>query len=94
MTCVTARGTSRKNQALFRSVNDRIVELADRLTGEDFQIICECANVGCVERIHVPLGEYARIRECPDWYVITPGHVFPDAEQVIEHHHGYDIVKV
>jgi hypothetical protein len=84
-----------KNQALFRSVNDRIAELSERFADDqDLQIICECANTGCTERIEVPFEEYARIRECVDWYVITPGHVFPDAEHVIEQHNGYEIVKV
>ena len=82
-----------KNQALFRSVNDRIVALAAQLSGEDFQIICECANTGCIERLDVPLGEYARVRESPDWFLITPGHIFADDEQLIEHCDGYDIVK-
>jgi hypothetical protein len=41
----------------------------------------------------VPLDEYARVRRCPDWFLITPGHIFPDAEHVIEHHDGFDIVK-
>jgi hypothetical protein len=83
-----------KNQALFRSVNDRIAELSERFNDDqDLQLICECATEGCTERLEVPLHEYARVRRCPDWFLITPGHIFSDAEHVIEHHDGYDIVK-
>lgn len=84
-----------KNQAFFRSVNDRIVELAETFSVEErIEIICECANRGCIERIEVPVGEYARVRRCPEWYLITPGHTFAGDEHVVEHRAGYDIVKV
>jgi hypothetical protein len=83
-----------KNQALFREVNDRIAELAERFQDGEIVIICECANTGCLERIQVALEEYARVRERSDWFVITPGHIFPGDEQVVEHRDGYDIIKV
>lgn len=84
-----------KDQAVFRSVNDRIVELAETFSVEEqIEIICECANSGCIERIEVPVGEYTRVRGCPEWYLVTPGHIFAGDEHVVEHRPGYDIVKV
>ena len=82
-----------KNQAVFREINERIAELAERFRDEDMQIICECASVGCIERIQVAVHEYARVRQFSDWFLITPGHIVPDTEQVMEHHDGYDIIK-
>jgi hypothetical protein len=82
-----------KNQALFREVNERIAELSKTWAGRRLQIICECANTGCVERLDVPLPDYERVRAHPDWFLIKPGHVL-EAEQVIEQHEGYQIVKV
>jgi hypothetical protein len=83
-----------KNQALFREVNERIAELSRTWwAGQRLQIICECANTGCVERFDVPLPEYERVRKHPDWFLIKPGHV-TEAAQVIEQHEGYEIVKV
>ena len=83
-----------KNQALFRDVNDRIAELSGTCwPGERLQIICECANTGCVDRLDVPLPAYERVRTHPDWFLIEPGHVV-EGEQVIEQHEGYEIIKV
>jgi len=84
-----------KNQALYREVNDRIATLTGNWwAGQRLLIICECANTGCAEQVDVPLAEYQRVRKCPDWFLIKPGHITADAEQVIEQHDGYDIVKV
>jgi hypothetical protein len=84
-----------KNQALYRSVNDRIATLTGNWwAGQRLLIICECANTGCAKQIDVSLADYERVRELPDWFLIKPGHVVPEVEQVIEQHEGYDIIKV
>jgi hypothetical protein len=83
-----------KNQALFREVNERIAELAGTWwSGQHLQIICECANTGCTERLDVPLSEYQRVRTRLDLFLIMPGHLVPEAESVIEQHPGYDVIK-
>jgi len=61
---------------------------------DHLDIRCECANSGCTERLEVPIEEYERVRKCPGWLLIVPGHVIPHTEHVIEQHGGYDIVKV
>ena len=83
-----------RNQSLFREVNERIVELAGTWSVRNFDLICECANTGCTEIIHVPLAEYARVRERPGWFMIAPGHVGAESEHVVERHADYEIVKV
>jgi hypothetical protein len=84
-----------KNQALFREVNERIVDLAERFQVlEDLQIICECANTGCIERLDVTHDEYARVREHSDWFLITPSHIACDFEQVVERRTRYEIIKI
>jgi hypothetical protein len=42
----------------------------------------------------VPIAEYERVRQCPDWFLIMSGHILPEAEHVIERQDEYDIVKV
>jgi hypothetical protein len=84
-----------KNQALFREVNDRIATLTGNWwAGQRLLIICECANTGCAAQVDVPLSEYQRVRQRPDWFLIKPGHVAPEVEQVIEQHAGYDVIEI
>ena len=82
-----------KNQDIFREINERIVELAETWGGQEIGIVCECATMGCAEQIQVPLAVYHRVRKCPDWFLIKPGHLARD-EQMIERHLGYEIIKV
>jgi hypothetical protein len=86
---VAAEARHANNQALFREVNERIAELSGTWwAGQHLQIICECANTGCVERLDVPLAEYERVWAHSGWFLIRPGHAVPDVEQVIEQHEG------
>ena len=42
------------NEALFREVNERIDQLQDELgTGSTFEIVCECGDAACVERLTI-----------------------------------------
>jgi hypothetical protein len=82
-----------RNQELFREVNNRIAELATKWGDQPLGIVCECANTGCSEMIQVPVEEYRRVRQSPEWFLIIPGHIV-EAEQVIEQHDGYTIVTV
>ena len=84
-----------KNQALFRKVNERIAELTGTWwADQQLQIICECANTGCVAPLDVLLADYQRVRTHPGWFLIKPGHAVSEVEQVIEQQDGYEIIKV
>ena len=86
-----------ENQALFRSVNDRVAEL--NKTFADFtpygSWTCECANVRCIERIDMTLAEYEELRSDPQRFVVAPdeSHVVPEAEVVVERTERYWVVK-
>jgi hypothetical protein len=49
------------NEALFREVNERIADL-DAPHHAELEIICECGDRDCLERITVSVGEYEEAR--------------------------------
>jgi hypothetical protein len=84
-----------RNEALFREVNERIERVSGALqTGTGtIAILCECGNETCVEHIEVSVPEYERIRDESTLFFVRPGHAKSDAEEVVEHHDEYDIVR-
>ncbi len=83
------------NEAVFREVNERIESLAEtfQLTGEPLDLICECGQAACVNRITMSRAAYEHVRSDPSTFAITPGHDVPDVEAVVERHGVYDIVR-
>jgi hypothetical protein len=82
------------NEAVFRSVNERIQEVANafRLSAEPLDLICECGNAACVERISLTTEEYEQLRADAHQFAVAPGHEVPDVEKVVARRNGYDIV--
>jgi hypothetical protein len=86
-----------ENQALMRSVNDRIDEI--NRTFADFtpygSWVCECADIACVERIDMTLAEYEEVRSLPERFAVAPDgvHVIPDVETVTVKTDRYWIVE-
>ena len=69
------------NEALFRDVNERIARSApDSADGLD--IICECGDRECLERITVTTAEYEHARSDPTLFLAVPGHFDRAAEEV------------
>jgi hypothetical protein len=85
-----------RNQALFRAVNEKIVELNEvfgQIVGT-FSVACECSRVDCVELIEVPADVYRAVRQSPRTFVVLRDHVDPDVERVTANDDGYAIVEV
>ena len=40
-----------RTEALFRDVNERIAESAERFDAESTEFVCECADVTCANRV-------------------------------------------
>lgn len=84
-----------QNEAIFRQVNERVSELnrSFSLVLERGDYLCECGNEDCVERIALTADEYERVRSEPTQFVVKPGHVAPDVEDVVRSEPGYEIVR-
>lgn len=66
------------NQALFRSVNERIAELSARF-GEQgdaglLSFVCECPEIGCRTFVRAPLEIYERVCADPALFLVRRGH--------------------
>ncbi len=44
-------------EALFRDVNERIAESAERFDADQAEFICECADPACTDRVPATLAE-------------------------------------
>jgi hypothetical protein len=84
-----------ENEALFRQVNERVSELnrSFSLVLERGDYLCECGNEGCIERIALTPEEYERVRAEATHFVVKPGHLAPDVEDVVRAEPGYEIVR-
>ena len=85
-----------RNQALFRAVNDKILELNEtfgELVGTH-AVACECSRIDCVELLELRPDAYRHVRQSPRTFVVLTGHVDADVERVISSHDGYAVVEV
>jgi hypothetical protein len=83
------------NEAVFRQVNEQITGLADRfgLDERELDLICECGEASCVERISMPPAAYEAVRAEPARFAVYPGHDDPVVEQVVAKGKGYDVIE-
>jgi hypothetical protein len=86
-----------RNEALFRSVNERVRELAASVGSttvpETVPFVCECGSADCAATVQLTVGEYEHVRADPTQFVVVPGHEIPEVEDVVEQHERYDIVR-
>ena len=83
------------NEAVFRQVNDRIVEIGQTLQRAELELdlVCECGDADCAERIRMSASEYEALRRDPALFAVVPGHEAQDVEFVRERRGEYDIVE-
>ncbi len=83
-----------KNESLFRTVNENIAAIAGSLGGETaYEFVCECSTASCLERIVLTLREYEQVRADGAHFLMVPGHVDLELEQVIAEHESYVVVE-
>ena len=84
------------NESVFREVNERIEELRGAFaiaTDEPLQIVCECDRLDCTQRFGVPVSAYERVRAESACFLVIPGHVDPEVENIVDSGGGYVIVR-
>ena len=76
-------------------MNERVEGLAEAFQhgSETSSFACECADLSCMAMIDLRLSEYEAIRSHPNQFVVLPGHVYPDVEDVVAEHDRYVIVS-
>src|SRR3954462_15129002 len=83
-----------ENEILFREVNERVQELGARCTSPStFEIVCECGEDTCFERIAIERGDYEAVRAAVVRFAGLPGQAAEDVERVVDRHDGYDVVE-
>lgn len=82
-----------RTESLFRHVNERIAEAAERFDAPDASFVCECADRDCADRVEAPLDEYERVRDEPTRFLIAPGHEERPVERTVGGGARYRIVE-
>ena len=80
------------NEALFREVNERVSEISSRVEAPGFEIVCECGDLACTEKILLTDTAYAALRGESHQFAVVPGHERLDVETVIADQGSYYIV--
>jgi hypothetical protein len=83
------------NEAVFREVNERISDLGEQFGLEDqpLDLVCECGDPTCVERISMSRAEYEELRSDATHFAVHGRHVQPDVEDVVDRRQGYLVVR-
>ena len=81
------------NEVLFREMNERVEERVNPSAGETFQIVCECADLACTERITLTAAEYEAAHVDPAQFTVVPGHATVEIEQVVRRDERFEVVR-
>jgi hypothetical protein len=81
-----------RNQALFREVNERLLELSDGFDGS-MQFVCECSKEDCTHTVNMDHDEYESVRAHSTFFVVATGHEVLDVENVVDRRDGWTIVQ-
>jgi hypothetical protein len=82
-----------RTEALFRDVNERIAESAERFDASSTHFICECADADCTHRLEATLSEYEQVRSDGATFMLAPGHEHADIERVVERRSRFNVVE-
>jgi hypothetical protein len=80
-------------EALFRDVNERIAESAERFEAEESDFVCECADPNCTHTFSASLAEYEEVRDDPTTFLLVPGHEQQDIERVVSRRGHFHVVE-
>jgi hypothetical protein len=80
------------NEALFREVNEAVSGISEQFASPTFEIVCECGDSACTDRIELTREEYEAVRDESDQFAVKHGHEIPDIEKVVSEHGEYVVV--
>ena len=82
-----------RTESLFRGVNERIAESAERFGADDASFVCECDDPTCTDRIRATLDEYEAVRSDGARFLIAQGHEDAAIERVVEEKPRFSLVE-
>jgi hypothetical protein len=82
-----------KTESRFRDVNERIAETAERIGANEAELVCECADPECGERLATPLEDYEEARADGSHFLVSPGHEEQEHERVIKTRPGFRVIE-
>jgi hypothetical protein len=82
-----------QTEALFRDVNERIAQSAERFDADSTEFVCECADPGCANRLEASLEEYEEVRADGATFMLAPGHAHEDIERVVDDRGRFHVVE-
>jgi hypothetical protein len=80
-------------EALFRDVNERIAESAERFDAGESEFICECSDPNCTHRVAASPAEYEEARAESTTFLVVPGHEEGDIERVVSDRGRFRVVE-
>jgi hypothetical protein len=80
-------------EALFRDVNERIAESAERFDADETHFVWECADTNCTHRVTASLTEYEEVRDDPTTFLLVPGHEQNDIERLVSDRGRFRVVE-
>jgi anti-sigma B factor antagonist len=89
-----SRDKEARTQALFREVNEQIERVAEDFGADGLdQLICECGNTDCTQLIELTRGEYERVREYANRFLVALNHENPETGSIVEHNERFVVVE-
>jgi hypothetical protein len=82
-----------RNEAMFRSVNERVEEVVQPGPTEAIDFLCECGDTECVEKITLTREEYESVRVDGAQFAIVAGHEIPAIESVVRRVDRFLVVR-
>lgn len=80
-------------ESIFRNVNERIAESAQRFEADEAEFVCECGDRSCTHRLQTPLADYERVRANPTRFLLAPGHEDQAIEKVVTRGGRFHVVE-
>ena len=80
-------------ESIFRNVNERIADSAQRFDADEAEFVCECSDRSCTHRLETPLDDYERVRNEPTHFLLAPGHENEAIEKVVEQRRRFHVVE-
>jgi hypothetical protein len=82
-----------RTESLFREVNERIAETAERFGADESSFVCECADPTCTHRVQATLTQYEGVRGHGATFLLVPGPEDVRVEAVVAHRAGHAVVE-